>query len=145
MNNYCHAQTGQGSDYLTDGGFATALGHNVNAETAIEDVLEHANMWDGPDFAYIPTFDEIKAEIVAKRMMCVCVNPTRHGYLCKEPMVGGHYVVILGHSDEGEICIMDPADGSIEWQKYDPTKYSPPQGPDVYWCGTDYTNGKPMS
>ncbi len=145
VNNFCHAQSGQGSDYLTDGGFATAIGHSVNAETAIEGILDKAHMWDGHDFAYIPTFAEIKAEIVPGRMICVCVNPTRHGYLCKAPMVGGHYVVILGYSDEGEIGIMDPADGSINWQTYHQTNYTPPQGADMYWCGTDYTNGHPMS
>lgn len=96
------------------------------------------------DTEYIPQFSAIQAEIDAHRMVCVCINPTRHGYLCKDPMVGGHYVVIVGYdTDNGnQICVMDPADGSISWQDFDQTMYTPPTGPNQFWCGAVYSNGQ---
>lgn len=140
VNNYCVSQLGYpGQQYLTDGGVAQHIGLNVNAETDINDVWKTCGMHGGTDSEYIPTFDEIVAEIDNGHPICVCINPTRHGYLCKEPIVGGHYVVITGYdTDLYQICVMDPADGSITWHTYAQTTLQAGE----YWCGAVYSNGQ---
>ncbi|MEQ1587801.1 MAG: C39 family peptidase [Cyclobacteriaceae bacterium] len=142
VNNYYVSQGAHGQNIFSDSALAAMLHMQPNAQTDIHDVLTQCHMHDGQDSEYIPQFSEITAEIDAGRMICVCVNPTRHGYLCDTPMVGGHYVVIIGYdTNQNQICVMDPANGSIAWQSFQQTSYIPPVGGAQFWCGTVFTNG----
>ncbi len=138
VNNYYVGDCGaRGRILWTDEELAQAMGLPTNAETDIDQVLNELKMKDAADTEYIPLFSEIVDEIDKGRMLCVCINPKRHGYLCKEPMVGGHYVVIVGYG-ENSLYVMDPANGIVNEYKYD--QHILKDG--AYWCGTVYTNGK---
>lgn len=123
----------------SDVDLAHVVGLHVDSEADIRDVLRTLNIYGGNDSEHVPTFDEIVAEIDSDTMLCVNVGPVRHGYRDRTPMVGGHYLVIVGYNTNGSLLqVMDPATGHTQWVVYNAHTYQNEDGHISYYCGTAY-------
>lgn len=129
-----------GHPFNSDKALADYLGMDENGEANLDSVLQEMGLWQAGDTDYIPSFDNIVSAIDNGEMICACVYSQRRSARINESVTGGHYVVIIGYdTDQFMIQVMNPDDGSIEWQLFDHLKYQWPDGHFDYWCGTSYT------
>lgn len=136
--------------YLTsDASLAKKLKLPLDKCQDIKSVMEACNIFDSTDDeAKIPTFDEIKGEIEKGRPIIECVSEKkiRKG----KDVIGGHYVVIIGHGKSGEgkdqVVIIDPANGSLKQVDYDKERvFLDSYGKHLYWGMPFYTqHGSPF-
>jgi hypothetical protein len=139
VNNVRAGEAG-GTQYDTDQEVADRVNLNTDQEQNVLEVLAALGMGDGTDSEFIPAWADIMTEIDNGRIIILNVSPTRHGYLCRQEITGGHYVAVVGYnSDTSEIAILDPATGQVTWGPYHQTEYG-----ERFWCGTAYTNGQPI-
>jgi hypothetical protein len=139
VNNYYAARFHGRNVIASDAAVAEILHQPLDGPADVHVVLETLGLSDSRDSEYIPQLREIQAEIDAGRPLVVCISPERHGYLSNEPIVGGHYVVIVGY-EGNDIIIMDPGQDyhDIYRQTYHQTTYNQYE-PAWFWCGTEYT------
>ncbi len=108
---------------------------DINVQRSAADALTLLGIQTGADSEPFLTADEIKGEMDKNRPVLSIVGTTNPGGKRDLKYTAGHWVVIVGISDDKKtISVFDPANGKIGTVPYNAATYA--QG--VYWENSSY-------